>query len=79
MKEELLSYLINEIIEEDVELSTSENLLATGLLDSLAIVRYIQWMSERYSVDIPPQDMTIENFISIDAISNYLKSQGATA
>jgi acyl carrier protein len=76
MKEELLQYLIEEILEEeDMDLTPEDNLLAMGLVDSMGIVKYIGWISEHFAIEIPPQEMTIENFMSIEAIERYIKSK----
>ncbi len=74
----LIDYLKQEILhDETIDISSSDNLLASGLVDSMGIVRYISWISERWNIEIPPQDMTIEHFITIDAIVAYLESRGA--
>ncbi len=75
-KQILLDHLIQEIIgDPNLDLTTADNLLTTGLVDSMNIVKYIRWISDEFNIEIPPQDMTVENFISIDAISEYLKSK----
>lgn len=76
MKEELLQYLKVEIIgEADLDFTASDDILASGLVDSMNIVKYIGWIAENWSVEIPPQDMTIENFVTIDAIAQYLEGK----
>ena len=32
-----------------------------------------EWIEEEFSMKIPPQDLTIENFESVQAIANYLQ------
>jgi acyl carrier protein len=75
-KQILLNHLIQEIIgDPNLDLTTADNLLTTGLVDSMNIMKFIRWISDEFKVEIPPQDMTVENFISIDAISDYLNSK----
>ena len=79
MKEIIQQYIQNELITDsaDIELHFADDLLETGLIDSVSIMRLIAYLEEDFSVKIPPQDMIIDHFISIDAISEYLTSQGA--
>ena len=49
-----------------------EELLLSGQLDSLMVVRLIAHIEERYNVKIPATDVILENMKSADAMSGYL-------
>ena len=53
-----------------------DDLLNTGLVDSIGVVKLISYLEEEFKVEIPPDDMVIEHFISIDAIEKYLLTRG---
>lgn len=55
----------------------SEDLLSSGILDSLAILQLVSFVEQRFNCSIPVEDIVYENFCSVDAIAGYL--QGAAA
>ncbi|MBK8021004.1 MAG: acyl carrier protein [Chloroflexi bacterium] len=52
-----------------------DDLLLSGLLDSLNVIRLLAFIQERFGVDVPPEDVVFENFSTINAIVHYLESQ----
>ncbi|NND34334.1 MAG: acyl carrier protein [Saprospiraceae bacterium] len=70
----LLEYIQSEIISNEItsKIATSDDLLSTGIIDSLSIMRLIAFIEERFDQKVPPQDLVIENFISIDAMATYI-------
>lgn len=53
-----------------------ENLLLSGLLDSLAVMSLVAHIEDTFDIKIPFGDVLIENFETIDAIASYLKARG---
>ena len=43
-------------------------LVLKQLVDSLGVMRLIAWIEKRFDLRIPPEDVTIDNFETIDAI-----------
>ncbi len=77
---------INEALQEyigenffnglaDDELDDDTNLLAGGLIDSLGVFQLITYIEELMGIDVPVEEVTIENFGSIRAITRYLQSK----
>lgn len=50
-----------------------ENLLAPGMIDSLGIVMLIAFIERETGLAIPPEDVTIRNFKSVNTIVGYLE------
>jgi acyl carrier protein len=74
MRETLIKYILEEIIADPKEeLMTDDDLLNSGLIDSLGIMRLIAFIENEFGMKIPPQDMVIENFMSVEAIANYIQ------
>jgi acyl carrier protein len=74
MRESLIKYILEEIIgDADEELMADDDLLNSGLIDSLGIMRLIGFIENEHELKIPPQDMVIENFMSVDAIAMYIE------
>lgn len=52
-------------------------LLDTGLLDSINLVRLVQFLEERFGVSIPDGDLGVELFATPATIATYLESRRA--
>ncbi len=63
ISEELLG---GQVVEHD------QNLLEDGAVDSLGMLRLVAYLEERYAIEIPPEQFTIENFRTINTIGDYL-------
>ena len=81
MKDTIIEYIQEDLLagQEDVDISADEELLESGLVDSIGVMRLIGFVEETYGLKVPPQDMTIENFMSVNAICDYLERLKAEA
>ena len=80
MKDKLRQFLSDEIVIDGTEIRDDEDLLLSGLVDSMGMMRLIAFIEEREGIRVPPQDVTIENFATIDAMVAYLeRAQGQTS
>ncbi len=78
MRETLRHYLSTELLVGHAgELTDDENLLLSGLVDSIAVMRFIAFIEERFELTVPPEDVTIENFSTIQRIASYLQRRQA--
>lgn len=74
--EEVVEILKIDILQEDdLTIEPDEDLLTSGTLDSMALIRMVAAIEEKYEIKIPPTDLVIENFININAIEAYLQKQ----
>ncbi|MEM1327112.1 MAG: acyl carrier protein [Bacteroidota bacterium] len=77
MTQVILQYIQNNLLEEDdIELTADEDLLSSGLLDSMAMMRLIGFIEERFETKIPPEDLVIEHFITVSEMEKYLQGAG---
>ena len=53
-------------------LSDDEVIPETSLLDSAGIMELIVWYEDRYGLTIEQEDLTVENFGSVNAMVEYL-------
>ena len=56
-----------------------ENLLLSGLVDSLGVMSLVEFIEEEYSLQIPFEDVVIENFMSVTAMTAYIAQRRAQA
>ena len=58
---------------EQALVADSENIIETGLLDSLGVMQLVPFIEETFSVTVKDEDIVPENFESVDAISAYIE------
>lgn len=77
MQQKLIEYISAQVSEDFANevLDIHDDLLGSGLVDSLGMMRLIQFIETEFHVSIPPEDMTIENFMTIDHICNYVRNK----
>ena len=75
MKEILTEYIQQHLLRgrSPVDLKEEDDLLSSGLVDSMGMMKLIGFIEESFEVRVPPQDMIIENFMSVSAIEKYLQ------
>lgn len=70
----LTEYIKNEIMRNGkAELAEEDDLLSSGILDSLAILQLVAFIDETFGIEVPDQDVVYENFNSIKVLDDYLK------
>lgn len=55
------------------------DLIQSGIIDSLALIRLVAYLEEQFNVKINDWDVTPENFSRVDNIVKYLKSISSTS
>ena len=74
--EELLAFIRDEIVV-DADVDAGTDLLLTGAVDSLGVIRITHWMEERSGQMVDPGDVTLENFQTVDKMVAYLERRSA--
>ncbi|MGD8444947.1 MAG: acyl carrier protein, partial [Desulfobacterales bacterium] len=74
----LKQYMTKELLadQDDIDIQEDDNLLLSGLIDSLGIMRLITFIEQEFQVKVQPEDVTIENFSTINIIADYLSRCG---
>lgn len=71
----LTNYLQQELNQTQVALTLNTALIEAGLIDSLSIFKLILFMEEQFAIKIQPEDITVENFETINALTALLQSK----
>ncbi len=79
MQNTLIQFIRNELLNNrpDIKLETSDDLLGGGLVDSMGMLRLISHIEKQFDVKVPAEDITIENFMTIEVIVAYLERRKA--
>ncbi|MBI5302112.1 MAG: acyl carrier protein [Chloroflexi bacterium] len=79
VKESLRQFILGELLlGRAIELRDDDDLLLSGLVDSLGAVRMIAFIETEFKTTIPPEDVVIENFQTLDAMAEYLSKRMET-
>ena len=78
MTEKIVTYIKEEITLEPIEdIHLDEDLLGSGILDSLGIMKLVTFLEKEFQVKVLPGDMTVENFSTLRSIAGFISSQRA--
>lgn len=75
-KETLKNFIENDLLMgmDNVQIGYDDDLLLSGLVNSLGVMRLVAFVKDELGVTIPPEDVTIEHFTTINALTEYLQA-----
>ena len=76
MIQKIKAYILSDIAsDENLSISDDDDLLGSGIIDSMGIMKLVTYIENEVDVKIPPGEIVIENFINLNAIEQYLKTK----
>ncbi|CZF77615.1 Phosphopantetheine attachment site [Grimontia celer] len=72
--QEIKAYICEELAPDvSPEMLPSDcNLLKSGVVDSLSLVRLVAWIEEEYDIPTGELDIAPEDFSSVDSINEFI-------
>jgi acyl carrier protein len=58
------------------DIGNDDSLFESGILDSLKMMQLIPLIEKKFSVVFQPEDLTPENFCTINNLSSYISGKG---
>ena len=74
MKEIITRFIVDELLS-GMEVGEQDDLLLSGLVDSIGVMRLVAFIEVQTALPVPPEDVTIEHFANIEAINRYLEAR----
>jgi acyl carrier protein len=75
-KNSLMQYILDEFVSKrGGDIKEDEDLLSSGVIDSLGILKLVSFMEEQFDIEIPSEDVIYENFHSIESMLRYLSNR----
>jgi acyl carrier protein len=75
IKNDILNYLKNNsFMDRGATIGDSDSLTQSGVIDSIGLLELIDYICEKYSIEIPEDMLTPENFDSLRGITNLVSS-----
>ena len=78
-EEQIKKFILTElVVEQELEnLENNDPLIEMGIIDSLGIMKLIEFMQKIYSIEIAEIDIVPNNFENIDAIALFVERKSA--
>lgn len=74
IKENILNYLSGVTGYAIEELDSNEDLISSGVIDSLMVINLTVFIEEQYKINLINADFEIDNFRNVKAIENMIIS-----
>lgn len=75
VKDAIHEFLVSQLATERESFGADENLLEQGIIDSLAIMRLVEFLEERFQIEVDDEERIPENFESIDSLSAFVQQK----
>jgi len=81
IKEDIRQYILAEFLpgEKASNLGDDTPLRTSGILDSIATLRLVSFVEDRYGIEVEAHEASVENFDSIDNIAAFIASKRPSA
>ena len=81
MKEEIRQYILSEFLpgEKPSNLQDDTPLRTSGILDSMATLRLVGFVEDRYGVEVEAHEASVENFDCIGSIAVFVANKKGIA
>jgi acyl carrier protein len=73
--EKLLAFINTEVSVSPDPIDVGTDLLLTGAVDSLGVVRITQWLEDELGFEVDPVDVTLDNFQTVEKMVAYAESK----
>lgn len=73
-EQELQKFILSEILkgEDASQLGSEDNLIDSGVLDSLAMMQIVTHVEKTYAISVDTEDLVPETFESVRALSEFI-------
>ncbi|MFK7992824.1 MAG: phosphopantetheine-binding protein [Granulosicoccus sp.] len=69
-------HITHELLNDpDVSIAADEDLLLSGLLDSISVMRLVAWLEAQCGISIGAGDIVLEHFGSLNQMRAYLETR----
>jgi acyl carrier protein len=69
----VIDYLkANSFMDKETIMGDNDSLTQSGIIDSIGLLELMDYISEKYSIEIPEDMLTPENFDSLQGITNMI-------
>lgn len=72
-------FILEEFLpgENPDELTEETQLFSSGVLDSLASLKLVEFLEERFAIQVEAHDVVADNLDTLSSIANFVQSKAA--
>ncbi|HET8736171.1 MAG TPA: phosphopantetheine-binding protein [Pricia sp.] len=76
MLKKIREYIANSLSDIDSEaIGIQDDLLGSGIIDSMGMMKLVVFIEKELNLKIPDADMTVEHFMTLQNIMDYLSQR----
>ena len=76
MENKIIQYITTQLIhEENTEITPDEDLITSGILDSLSTMKLVAFIEESFEVKVGPEELIIENFLDVNSMAAFIQEK----
>lgn len=79
MEQDIIAYISEELVSdpEVLPLQPTSSLMDSNIIDSVAFLNLVMFLEERYAITVADRDLTKDNFETVEAMCDYVRSRQA--
>lgn len=74
-EQRLIEFIVDEVAMGIDEIDAETDLLLTGAVDSLGVIRITHWIEDELDIIVPPGDVILENFQTVGQMITYIEGR----
>lgn len=72
VRKAIIDFLLSDVIDDVDNLADDQQLIDSGLIDSISIVKVIIFLEKTFGISLTQDDMTPENFETLGSIVKFV-------
>lgn len=76
---DILQFLRDDLSVDVSSINSNSPLISSGIIDSFSLIGLVMFLEEKAGVMAEPEDVTIENFETIEAMLRFIKRKSVEA
>ena len=70
----IMEFIKNQLVREKTmkNIGRGDDLIESGIIDSLGILKLLEFLESKYSIHISDEELIPENFESIESIESFI-------
>ena len=71
------AYISDVLLNGRMEVDADDDLLVGEIIDSLGMMRLVAFIEETFAIKVPLEDITIQNFRTVEVMDEYLTGRAS--
>lgn len=77
VRDAVVAYITDELSYKGAALTDDTDLIASGVLDSLNLLRFVGWAEKKFKITVEDEDLAPDNFKTLAKITTFVSKMQA--